>query len=180
VNTEFERSFGDWVQALGPRNTEILLKATSSMELAANRVLIRDNMPVDSLYLILDGQVSISVEQNGRSVVIGTVGPGQVLGEVSVLSGKLEASSTVTSATPVRLLRLRHQAFEKLIATNYEIANVLLRYFVTMLAERVRTSIHSFAELKDRGVKPVPAAAQAQEKGKDWIRSFFDNIPDRG
>lgn len=180
IKAEFERRFADWSRALGPRNVDALLGATSVLELPANRVIIRDRMPVDSLYLVLDGEVAITVEENGKSIKLGTVGPGQVLGEVSVLSGEHAASSTVTSLTPVKLLRLRHQAFEELIATNYEIASVLLRHFVDMLAERLRASAKSFTELKS-GEGPPPSAPAYDDtptvRGKNWIKSFFDRVP---
>ncbi|MCW5604133.1 MAG: cyclic nucleotide-binding domain-containing protein [Burkholderiales bacterium] len=176
---DFERHFPEWAKALGPENTAALLRATSTLELPANRVFIRDRMPVDSLYLVLDGQVSISVEENGKAIKLATIGPGQVLGEVSVLSGELLASSTVTSDTPVKLLRLRHQAFEDLIATNYAVASVLLEHFVDMLADRLRASVKSFADLRDGAPPPQepPADDSPTIRGKNWIKSFFDRVP---
>jgi CRP-like cAMP-binding protein len=179
MKQEFERRFPNWAQALGPVNTDVLVKATKLLELPANRVIIRDRMPVDSLYMIMEGEVMISVEENGKSIKLDTVGAGQVLGEVSVLSGELLASSTATSTTPVRLLRLRHQAFEDLISTNYEVASVLLKHFVTMLADRLRTSASSFAELRGEPGSPAVRGAEvsADPGGKNWIKSFFDRAP---
>jgi CRP-like cAMP-binding protein len=179
MNEEFEKQFSQWAKALGPENTETLLAVTSRLDLPANRVIIRDRMPVDSLYLILSGEVSISVEENGKAVKLGVIGPGQVLGEVSVLSGEQQASSTVTALTPVRMLRLRHQAFEDLIAANYAIASVLLQHFVDMLADRLRASVQSFADLKAGKAPPAPDESEAAPKvrGKNWIKSFFDRVP---
>ncbi|HEX5464408.1 MAG TPA: cyclic nucleotide-binding domain-containing protein [Burkholderiales bacterium] len=171
---ELEERFPEMAEALGPRNLEILFRATTSLELPAGRKVIRDRMPVDSLYLILDGEVTISVEEGGRSVHLGEVGAGQWLGEVSVLSGEFLASSTVTTATPVRMLRLRHQAFEDLIATNYEVASVLLRHFVALLADRLRTSVRSFGAAQDGAEGGQRAAAPAAES-RGWIRSIFSS-----
>lgn len=179
IREDFESKFPQWATALGAANVESLLAATSRLELPANRVIIRDRMPVDSLYLILDGEVSISVEENGKAVKLGVIGPGQVLGEVSVLSGEQQASSTVTARTPVRMLRLRHQAFEDLIAANYAIASVLLQHFVDMLADRLRASVKSFADLKEGNLPPPQGAAEEAPAtgGKNWIKSFFDRVP---
>lgn len=178
MKEEFEKQFSQWARALGPQNVERLLAVTSKLELPANRVIIRDRMPVDSLYLILNGEVSISVEENRKSINLGTVGPGQVLGEVSVLSGEEKASSTVTSLTPVRMLRLRHQALEDLIAENQVVASVLLGHFVDMLADRLRASAKSFADLKE-GKAPLVAehGAAPASSGKNWLKSFFDRPP---
>ena len=180
MNEEFEKQFSQWARALGPQNVERLLAVTSKLDLPANRVIIRDRMPVDSLYLILSGEVAITVEENRKSINLGTVGPGQVLGEVSVLSGEEKASSTVTSVTPVRMLRLRHQAFEDLIAENQVVASVLLQHFVDMLADRLRASAKSFEDLK--AGRLAPPAGEGKETvaapgGKNWIKSFFDRAP---
>lgn len=179
MNEEFEKKFPLWASALGTANVNSLLAATSRLELPANRVIIRDRMPVDSLYLILDGEVSITVEENGRAVTLGVIGPGQVLGEVSVLSGEQQASSTVTSLSPVRMLRLRHQAFEDLIASNYAIASVLLQHFVGMLADRLRASVKSFSDLKEgRALPPqFDPTETLPPSGKNWIKSFFGRVP---
>jgi CRP-like cAMP-binding protein len=170
MKEEFEKQFAQWARALGPENVDKLLAVTTRLELPANRVIIRDRMPVDSLYLILDGEEAIK---------LGVIGPGQVLGEVSVLSGEQSASSTVTALTPVKMLRLRHQAFEDLIATNYVVASVLLQHFVDMLADRLRTSAKSFAELKEGA--PAQAEVLSDDsptlRGKNWIKSFFDRVP---
>lgn len=176
MNEEFDKQFPQWAAALGPQNVDMLLGVTSKLDLPANRVIIRDRMPVDSLYLILSGEVAITVEENGKSIKLGVIGPGEVLGEVSVLSGEQSASSTVTSLTPVRMLRLRHQAFEDLIAANYAIASVLLQHFVDMLADRLRASAKSFSDLKEGSTQPPAreAAEAPAPSGKNWIKSFFD------
>lgn len=177
VVAEFERCFPALASQLGPKNTEVLVNSATSLELPAGRKIIRDRMPVDSLYLLLKGEVAITVEEGGKSIQLGTVSPGQWLGEVSVLSGELLASSTVTSVTPVKMMRLRHEKFDELIASNHEIASALLRQLVGMLADRLRTSVRSFSD-----VTAAPAAdaepAQAdfdptRTEGRNWIRSFF-------
>lgn len=179
MSEAFEKQFPQWAMALGSQNVAKLLAVTSTLELPANRVIIRDRMPVDSLFLILEGEVSITVEENKKSIKLGVIGPGQVLGEVSVLSGEQQASSTVTSITPVKMLRLRHQAFEDLIATNYAIASVLLQHFVNMLADRLRASVRSFAEMKDGSAPPQPDGFDdtPTQNGKNWIKSFFNKVP---
>lgn len=174
--TEFSARFPALAEELGAVNLQALLAATTPLELPANRKVIRDRMPVDSLYLILDGKVAISVEANKRAIKLGELGPGEWLGEVSVLSGELLASSTVTTETPVRFLRLRHEKFEELIWNNAEVSGVLLRQLVLMLADRLRKS---GATLK----RPPPVetvtvdgdtvAAAGGNKGRNWLESFF-------
>lgn len=177
LTTEFSARFPALAEELGAANLGTLLAATTPYDLPAGRKVIRDRMPVDSLYLILDGKVSISVEANKRAIKLGELGPGEWLGEVSVLSGELLASSTVTTEKPSRFLRLRHEKFEELIWKNTEVSGVLLRQLVLMLADRLRKS---GATLKQPPpVETVTAdggdgdAAQAGGKGRNWLDSFF-------
>lgn len=177
---EFQKRFPALAGELGPRNTETLVNATTALEFPAGRKVIRDRMPVDSLYIVLDGELTISVEENRKSIRLGEVGPGQLLGEVSVLSGELLASSTVESKTPVKLLRLRHEKFGELIATNYEIASALLKQLVGMLADRLRASARSFSEQSAEG-DALPHAHGPDDasanRGQNWLKSFFDRVP---
>jgi len=178
IIADFRQGFPTLAQELGPRNTELLIKATTSLALPAGRKIIRDRMPVDSLFLVLGGEVSITVEEGGQAIQLGTVGAGQWLGEVSVLSGELLASSTVTSTTAVRMLRLRHEKFEQLISTHFDIATILLRQLVGMLADRLRHSVSSFGDITSAdqgGHAPEPTFDPSRAEGRNWIRSFFRN-----
>lgn len=175
---EFQQRFPALAEELGPENTERLVRGTTLLELPAGRRIIRDRMPVDSLYLILKGEAAISVEEGRRAVQLGTVGAGQWLGEVSVLSGERLASSTVTSTTPIRMLRLRHEKFEELILAEQTIASVLLRQLVGMLADRLRLSVRSFTSVSmpaagPEGSEPPPEFDPTRSEGRNWIRAFF-------
>ena len=117
------------------------------LELAAGRKLIRHRMPVDSIYLIVDGRVEVTVEDGQASTVLGELEPGQWLGEVSALSGDLTASATITTQTPARFLRVRHEIFENLITRDQAVANVLLPHLVLMLSDRLRKSYQREASL---------------------------------
>lgn len=175
LTSEFSARFPALADELGPANLETLLAATTSVELPANRKVIRDRMPVDSLYLILDGKVSISVETNKRAIKLAESGPGEWLGEVSVLSGELLASSTVTTDTPVRFLRLRHEKFDELIWKNKEVSEVLLRQLVLMLADRLRKSGATLKAppqvITVTASDPEPTPSNV--RGRNWLESFF-------
>ncbi len=176
---EFKRRFPGLARELGPRNVEVLVGATTALELPEGRKVIRDRMPVDSLYIVLEGELTISVEENKKAIRLGHVGPGQLLGEVSVLSGELLASSTVESKTPVKLLRLRHEKFGELIATNYDVANALLKELVGMLADRLRISAKSFSEhaASDAAHHTDGPGDAPASPGQNWLNSFFDRVP---
>ncbi len=138
VTTEFKNRFPTIATQLGPDHLATLLEGGSVLEIPAGRALIRDRMPVDFLYFILEGALGVYVENAGESKRVATVQPGEWLGEVSVLSGEFLASATITSDTACILLKMHHVTFDKLITTNETIAKVMLEHFIELMAKRLR------------------------------------------
>ncbi|WP_269532024.1 cyclic nucleotide-binding domain-containing protein [Chitinimonas sp. BJYL2] len=136
----FQRAFPALAAQLGPQHVDSLLAACKPVELAADRKLFRDRMPVESLYLIIEGKLAVTLEEDTRSISLGTASPGQWLGEVSVLSGSMLGSATVTTLTPCKALKLHYQDFDNLIRDNDHIANALLSNLIELLASRLRVS----------------------------------------
>ena len=135
---EFQTQFSDIARDLGDANLAIFLDGASVQEIAPDRVVIRDRMPVDFLFFVLSGTLSVSIEDNNKSMRLAQVKPGEWLGEVSVLSGELLASATVTTETPCKLLRVHHMTFEKLLTENEAVAQVLLKHFINLMTKRLR------------------------------------------
>ena len=143
----FCRHFSTLAEELGPLHTATFLQDVTVLELPPGRKLIRHRIPVDSIYLIVAGTVAVSVEDAQTSTSLGILGPGHWLGEVSALSGDSIPSATVTTQTPARFLRMRHQVLEDLITTNQAVANVLLPHLVLILSDRLRKSYQREASL---------------------------------
>ncbi len=144
---EFEQRFPQAAAELGPDNLTRLLEACILVTVPPRRKLFRDRMPVDSLYLVLEGEMTVSVEDGRKTLALGKVKPGDWLGEVAVLSGEMLASTTITTDTPCRALKIHSQDFERLVIHDEDIAHVLLGQLVDMLAERLRESAESAAKL---------------------------------
>jgi len=135
---EFARHFPKIAGSLSAEQLGILLNGATMQEIAAGRTLIRDRMPVDCLYFLLDGEFGVYIEIEGKAKRIATAHPGEWLGEVSVLSGEFKASATVIADTDGRVMRIHHKSFESLIAQNEAIAKVLLDQFIELMAARLR------------------------------------------
>jgi Cyclic nucleotide-binding domain len=77
-------------------------------KLAAGDVLATQGDPGDSLYLVLDGVLAVTVDGNH----VGDVGPGAVLGEHSILDAS-PRTATVTATTPVRIAEAPADAVDR-------------------------------------------------------------------
>jgi CRP/FNR family transcriptional regulator, cyclic AMP receptor protein len=73
--------------------------AASERDFAAGEALMSEGDFGHSLFLVEDGSAEVSVD----GIAVGTVGPGEVIGEVAVLaSGRRTAS--VVATTPIRAI----------------------------------------------------------------------------
>jgi CRP-like cAMP-binding protein len=136
-SAEFTARFPTIAAQLGD-HLPVLLKDASIQDIPAGRALIRDRMPVDFLYFVLDGSMGVFIENGGKSMRLGTVNPGEWLGEVSVLSGEFLASATIIPDTPARVMKLHQISFDKLIREDEVISTVLLDHFINLMAKRLR------------------------------------------
>ncbi len=136
----FHAAFPHLATALGAANVELLLDGAPLQEFPAGRRLIRDRMPVECIYFVLEGRLAASIEDDGKSRKLAEIGPGEWLGEISVLSGEMVASATVTTETPCRLLKVHHLTLQRLISENETVAKVLLDALIGLMAQRLRSA----------------------------------------
>jgi len=86
-------------------------------------------------YLLLEGEVQILMADGERSV--GTVGPGECLGEVSLLMGT-EHSANALVRSPVRAAVLPRDDLQDLVRQRPDIGVVLFRNLARGLGEKLR------------------------------------------
>lgn len=141
ISAEFQRRFPAVSAELGPENLSRLLDACTVVDIAPHRKLFRDRMPSESLYLVLEGEMAASVEEGSKTITVGRpIKPGDWLGEIAILSGEMLASSTVTTVTRCRALKIHFRDFENLVIHDEDISHVLLGQLIDLLAERLRGS----------------------------------------
>jgi CRP-like cAMP-binding protein len=147
ISIEFESRFPELAAELGPESLARLVDASTVVDLPARRKLFRDRMPVDAIYLLLEGEMVATIEDGGKTLEVGRIRPGDWLGEVAVLTGEMIASSTVSTITKCRVLKMHAQDFDRLVLKDEEISHVLLGQLVELLALRLRESNASAAKM---------------------------------
>ena len=81
-----------------------------------NTVLFRQGDVGDCLYIVQEGRVKIATADSiGKEKVLAFFGEGGLFGEMALLTGA-PRTATATCATDVRLLALRKEDFDKLLA----------------------------------------------------------------
>ena len=93
--------------------------------------LIRERDPGDTLFVILEGSVAVSIEKSRGEQVAATLHAGELLGEMSLLTGAPRAA-TVTAETPVAALEIDRAAILPL----FRAEPALFTRFAAMLEKR--------------------------------------------
>ena len=100
---------------------------------AAGEEIVQQDAPADAVYLILRGRASVStVGRNAEALVIREIGPGEIIGEVSLLDGG-PRSATVKAITKTELIGIDRAPFMQLIGDRPAIALSLLAVLATRL-----------------------------------------------
>ena len=85
-----------------------------SQVLESGSVLFREGDPSDAMYLVLRGELEVTVENPEHgSMVVGRIGPGEPVGEMQILSGGRRMATVVATAES-ELARIERAAIERL------------------------------------------------------------------
>lgn len=99
---------------LAPDELEYLLKITKISTFEAGTVLIHEGEIGREIYVILEGEVSVTKEGEkiGEEVTLATFGPGNIFGEISVITNN-PRSATITALAKTTVLLINMSAIKK-------------------------------------------------------------------
>ena len=121
-------------ESLDDAEIDALSELTFTRTFTKDTVIILAEEEGDTLFIIKNGQVKVSiVSEEGREVILSLLGGGAVFGELSLLDGK-PRSANVVATEDTELLMLRRTDFVQLIYKTPQIATALL----AELASRLR------------------------------------------
>jgi CRP-like cAMP-binding protein len=161
---------------LGREQALALMDCAEIRAFDGGTVIVREGQPVGSLYAVLDGVLSISVEDAGRTLQLGRIGRGKWFGELSLLTGE-PAAASVTAETPATLLELSHALFDCLLTARPELANAVIRVLIPTLAERLRASNEAIAQ-GPSGTFALPGSATvaAIALPRNWLKTVLRKL----
>ncbi len=107
-----------------------LERATRVLDLPAGTVLIRQGEPAGSAFIVRTGRLEVLV----GDTVVRELGPGQVLGELALLTGE-PRSATVRARRDTTVVEIPREALEDVLATDPSAA----RFVLGQVADRLRT-----------------------------------------
>jgi len=85
-----------------------------SVHLAEGEILCRQGEAGDSMYVLVHGRLSVTIQHpDGSRVVVGELGPGDCVGEMALLTGQARAA-TVQALEDAELVRLSRAGFDRI------------------------------------------------------------------
>ncbi len=130
-------------ETLDEATTTALRAAMVEVRMRRGEVLFNEGDAGDRVYVIADGKIKLGhTAPDGRETIIAVLGPGEMLGELSLFDPGPRAA-TATAIAPSRLLELRHDDLMAFLQTQPELSAQLLQG----LARRLRKTNAALADL---------------------------------
>ncbi len=102
--------------AMRPKDLAAVAQLADTVDIPAGKTLMRQGQHGNEMYVIASG--SVRVERDGSEVK--TLGPGEVVGEMALLS-EGPRSATVTTVEPTTAFVIGHREFHTLLADSAEL-----------------------------------------------------------
>jgi hypothetical protein len=115
----------------------------------AGDTLTREGEPVDHLYYLAEGDARVFC----RGVEVGHCGAGDLIGELTVLSGET-ATATVTLTCPSRFWCAPAEDLRPYVEAHEDIRRAIEHGFATVLKAKLRASNRTIAEAAGASARP--------------------------
>jgi sulfate permease, SulP family len=129
----------DWLsRALGNAKLgEELAALCRRLEVGKDEIIAEQGEAADSMHFILEGRVGILVKmEDGRLVRVRSLGRHTTIGEMGLITNQFR-SATIQAEVPSVLYVLSADAYERIKRENDDLAQALLTYVVSVMAERL-------------------------------------------
>jgi CRP-like cAMP-binding protein len=124
-----------------------------------------------SIYKILKGRVSITKKSDGSEIVLATLGPGEIFGEMAFLNKLLEMrSASVRAAEPLEL-EVWHPAR---LTREYKQMPPMLQYAIGQSLSRLIRANKMLSQLNERKVKEKKAPGRGRQSVRTQSRKPLD------
>ena len=125
---------------LSDHDFEAIYQNGTVVSLGAGQKLIREGQRNDSLHVVLNGQLEVSLpdtDDRFSKVRLGVLAPGDCIGEYSFFDRE-PVSADVDTLTEVWLFKISQADLDRVLTANPGIGSVLFKNMLNQLIERLR------------------------------------------
>ncbi len=143
-------SMVDIFQDLTPSDMEHLERVTAMVTCEPGRVFYNPDEPAEVLFILKHGEVAVSrVSPEGRKLIVETLGPGSVFGEMAILGQRMH-QTFAEAMTECLICVMSRTDVEELMLADPRVAMRLVRVLSERLAQ-------AEARIEEMAFKGVPA-----------------------
>ena len=137
-------------------------------KIPAHTELIKAGTNVETLYIIIEGELDIVIPPKKK---VATIGTGEIVGEMSLIEKRAPTVSVVTSSE-CRLLAIPHEVIASRLRQDKGFAARFYHALAVFLADRLRTSVSQFGYGKGKHLD----AQSVFEQENELDEGLLDNI----
>ena len=161
-----QRHLRTFLGDIEPASLDELRACLEWMTVPAGVALMNEGEQGDAMYLVLSGRLRAYVnDDEGAPRAVREMGRGQIVGEMSVITGEPRRATVVTVRDSV-LVRLAKADFDRLLATSPRLSVVMTRQIIEHLRSR---------EDRFRAARPVTIALVPVSAGVD-VHAFAQSL----
>jgi CRP-like cAMP-binding protein len=123
-----------------------------------------------SIYKVLKGDINITKETAGKEILLATLGPGEVFGEMAFLNRKSEIRTASARAMSEVELEVWHP---ELFAKEYSTLPPIMKYITKLMIERLIRLNNTLGELSLKGTMPQEPPEDQSSKRR-YFRKQLD------
>lgn len=131
---DLDKKFGE---LLDHEDRKYLLKHGKVYQAAKDTVLCQENEMGNTVFVILQGEVEVTKESGGKTITLGTLSVGELVGEISALLS-MPRIATVVVTQPSIILEIRIDDFSSLLD---EVPNLKNMVYKRLSERTIQTTI---------------------------------------
>ena len=112
---------------------KLLCFSSERLTFQADQVIFGAGDPGDAAFVIIEGNVEVTVPTAAGPLVINSLGPNDILGEIAIFAD-VPRTATVTATTRVEALRIAKEQFMGIIRQSPDASLELIRILASRLA----------------------------------------------
>jgi CRP-like cAMP-binding protein len=111
-----------------------------TLEVSEGDVIVRQGAPADKFFIVVDGEVEVVRDSDGKTRRLATLGKGQFFGEIAILRDAPRVA-TVRAVKPTTLFAMERDVFRSLVAQSMGTTGDFDRVIQQRLEERGHTIV---------------------------------------
>ncbi|MES2465310.1 MAG: cyclic nucleotide-binding domain-containing protein [Armatimonadota bacterium] len=139
---------------------------------ATGAVIVREGELGDRCFLLAEGEAEVSTQHGGKALPLALLGPGEMFGELALLSDDKTRQATVTATSDVRALTLAAADFDRIRREDAAVETALQKVRNTLEVARFLKQVTPFASLDAEALRNLQARLEllTVDAGEEIIR----------